>query len=89
MADAVKRWQGERLHPLAIARIALLRQGAAANTDRVEVVFPNRAVRQLAPGPSSVISKAVVEIFAPAFLYQPAVLLLSESGDRSSPRKSG
>jgi hypothetical protein len=82
LAVAVKRWQNERLHPLAIARIALLRQGAAANTDRVEVVFPNRAVRQLAPGPSSVISKAVVEIFAPAFLYQPAVLLLSESGDK-------
>jgi hypothetical protein len=82
LAAAVARWQGEHLHPLAIARIALLRQGAAANTDRVEVVFPNRAVRQLAPGPSSVISKAVVEIFAPAFLYRPAVLLLSESGDK-------
>ncbi|HTG31949.1 MAG TPA: BsuBI/PstI family type II restriction endonuclease [Thermoanaerobaculia bacterium] len=83
LAMAVKRWQDERLDPLAIARIALLRQGAAANnTDRVEVVFPNRAVRQLAPGPSSVISKAVVEVFAPAFLYQPAVLLLSESGDK-------
>jgi hypothetical protein len=82
LAAAVTRWQDERLDPLAIARIALLRQGAASTADRVEVVFPNRAVRQLAPGPSSVISKAVVEIFAPAFLYQPAVLLLSESGDK-------
>jgi hypothetical protein len=29
-----------------------------------------------------VISKAVVEIFAPAFLHEPAVLLLSESGEK-------
>jgi hypothetical protein len=82
LAAAIALWQHEHLHPLAIARIALLRQGAASATDRVEVVFPNRTVRQLAPGPSSVISKAVVEIFAPAFLYRPAVLLLSESGDK-------
>ena len=82
LAAAVARWQAERLNRLAIARIALLRQGATASTDRVEVVFPNRSVRQLAPGPSSVISKAVVEIFAPAFLYQPVVLLLSESGNK-------
>jgi hypothetical protein len=82
LAAAIALWQHEHLHPLALARIALLRQGAASITDRVEVVFPNRTVRQLAPGPSSVISKAVVEIFAPAFLYRPAVLLLSESGDK-------
>jgi hypothetical protein len=82
LAAAIALWQHEHLDPLALARIALLRQGAASVTDRVEVVFPNRSVRQLAPGPSSVISKAVVEIFAPAFLYKPAVLLLSESGEK-------
>jgi hypothetical protein len=82
LAAAIALWQHEHLDPLAIARIALLRQGAASAMDKVEVVFPNRTVRQLAPGPSSVISKAVVEIFAPAFLYRPAVLLLSESGDK-------
>ena len=81
-AAAVTAWQSRHLDPLAIARISLLRQGAASATDKIEVVFPNRSVRQLAPGPSSVISKAVVEIFAPAFLYQPAVLLLSESGEK-------
>jgi hypothetical protein len=81
-AAAVTAWQSQHLDPLAVARISLLRQGAASATDRVEVVFPNRSVRQLQPGPSSVISKAVVEIFAPAFLYKPAVLLLSESGEK-------
>lgn len=81
-AAAVTAWQSEHLDPMELNRISLLRQGVASATDRVAVVFPNRTVRQLTPGPSSVISKAVVEIFAPAFLYQPAVLLLSESGEK-------
>lgn len=82
LAAAVAEWQSRHLDPLALARIELLRQGAAVAADRVDVLLPNRVVRQLAPGPSSVISKAVVEVFAPAFLYKPAVLLLSESGDK-------
>ena len=36
----------------------------------------------MAPGPSSVISKAVIEDFAPKFLLQPAVIFLSESRDK-------
>jgi BsuBI/PstI restriction endonuclease domain/BsuBI/PstI restriction endonuclease HTH domain len=82
LAAAVADWQDKHLDPLALARIELLRQGAASAMNRVDVVLPNRTVRQLVPGPSSVISKAVVEVFAPAFLYNPAVLLLSESGDK-------
>jgi hypothetical protein len=82
LAAAIEAWQRRHLDPLALARIELLRQGAASNASRIDVVFPNKAVRQLAPGPSSVISKAVVEVFAPAFLYQPAVILLSESGNK-------
>jgi hypothetical protein len=82
LAIAVVAWQRRHLDPLALARLELLRQGVATATDRVEVMFPNRAVRQLTPGPSSAISKAVVEVFAPAFLFKPAVLLLSESGDK-------
>jgi hypothetical protein len=82
LAAAVADWRSQHLHPLALARISLLRQGAATVTSRVDVLLPSGTMRQLAPGPSSVISKAVVEVFAPGFLYQPVVLLLSESGDK-------
>jgi BsuBI/PstI restriction endonuclease len=83
LAAAVAAWQGKHLEPLALARIELLRQGlAAAAAEGIEVVLPNRSVRQLSSGPSSVIAKAVVESFAPRFFYQPAVLLLSESGEK-------
>jgi hypothetical protein len=36
----------------------------------------------MAAGPSSVITKAVVEVFAPRFLANPAVLWISESGNK-------
>ena len=38
--------------------------------------------RAIAPGPSSFIAKAVIEVFAPRFLKNPAVLWLSESGNK-------
>ena len=49
---------------------------------KVTVKFPNGETRNMEPGPSSVISKAVVEVFAPRFLEKPGVIWLSESGNR-------
>ncbi|HZL00372.1 MAG TPA: BsuBI/PstI family type II restriction endonuclease [Caulobacteraceae bacterium] len=66
----------------ALARVAIVRAGAAAGAAGVRVTFPNGETRQLAPGPSSVITQTVVEVFAPRFLDEPAVLWLSESGNR-------
>lgn len=82
LRETIVEWQKNHLDPLAMARIELLRQGAATLDGLVPVTLPNRTVRQLVTGPSAVISKAVVEVFAPQFLYQPAVLLLSESGNK-------
>jgi hypothetical protein len=46
----------------------------------VLVNCPDGTVAKLSPGPSSIISKAVVEQFATSFLTAPALLWLSESG---------
>lgn len=72
-------WQKSHLAPHALARVELVRQRMTAGADAVDVTLPNRGVRQLAPGPSALITKAVIEEFAPRFLYSPTVLLLSES----------
>jgi hypothetical protein len=82
LETAIAQWQNSYLDALALARMALLREGAATMSEKVSVTLPNGVVRQLSPGPSSFISKAVVEVFAPQFLHQPAVVLLSESGDK-------
>jgi hypothetical protein len=83
LAAAISNWQEKHLDSLVLARLELIRRGAAAATaGKIEVKLPNGSVRQLSPGDSSVLSQAVIEVFAPGFLYRPAVILLSESGNK-------
>jgi BsuBI/PstI restriction endonuclease domain/BsuBI/PstI restriction endonuclease HTH domain len=77
---AAETWREEHLSAAALARTVLLRRGAATTGEGVLVTFPNGETRRMAPGPSSVISKAVIEKFAKNFLVAPAVLWVSESG---------
>lgn len=75
-------WRKQNLNKEVLARIAIRRRGAAASKDGVLVTFPNEETRRLVPGPSSIVSKAVIEEFARMFLADPAVLWLSESGNK-------
>lgn len=75
-------WQNKHLNAGALARIAIVRRGAAAGGDHQLVTFPNGETRRMSAGPSSDISKAVVEVFAPTFLAKPGVITLSESGNK-------
>jgi hypothetical protein len=79
LRSAVEAWQKANLSAAALARVAIVRQGAVATPEGVLVQSPNRETRRMAPGPSSVISKAVIEEFAPRFLKDPGVIWLSES----------
>ena len=76
---AIDEWRKAHLSSGALARVAIMRRGAVAREGRVLVTFPNGETRHMEPGPSSVISKAVVEEFAGRFLEQPGVIWLSES----------
>ena len=75
----IEEWQRVNLSTGALARVAIMRRGAVAREGRVLVTFPSGEARHMEPGPSSVISRAVVEEFAPRFLEQPGVIWLSES----------
>jgi hypothetical protein len=79
---AIARWQQANLTPGALARIEIIRRGAVAGRQSIVARFPNGETRLLSPGPSSVITQAVIESFAPAFLERPAVLWVSESGNK-------
>ncbi len=79
---AIAAWQAANLSAGALARIQLVRRSAVVAAAKLAVTFPNGETRQLSPGPSSTIAKAVIEEFAPRFLAQPAVVWLSESGDK-------
>jgi hypothetical protein len=79
---AIASWQLAYLSKSALARISIVRHGAATGRAGILVRFPNGETRRLAPGPSSIISQAVIEVFASRFLEEPAVLWLSESGNK-------
>jgi hypothetical protein len=75
-------WREKHLNPGALARIAIVRRGAASGGEYELVTFPNGETRRMSTGPSADISKAVIEVFAPKFLQKPGVISLSESGNK-------
>jgi len=77
---AAETWREQHLSATALARTVLMRRGAVTTGEGVLVTFPNGETRRMAAGPSSVISKAVIEECAKRFLVSPAVLWVSESG---------
>nr|WP_306456497.1 BsuBI/PstI family type II restriction endonuclease [Pseudomonas sp. LJDD11] len=81
LESAVLSWQEEHLSKGALARVSLMRLGAV-DKEGVMVHFPNGETRTLSHGPSSIISRAVVEVFSTCFLERPAVLWLSESSNK-------
>ena len=79
---AIEQWRTSHLSQSALARVTLIARAVVSSKQGVLVAFPNGETRLLAPGPSSVIAKAVIEEFAPRFLRQPGVIWLSESQTR-------
>ncbi len=79
---AIADWQDANLSGSALARITILRHGVVSGKEGVLVKFPNGETRYMAPGPSSVLSKAIVEQFASRFLERPGVIWLSESREK-------
>ncbi len=80
LKKAAETWRKQHLSAAALARTVLLRRNATATGEGILVTFPNGETRRLAPGPSSVVAKAVIEEFARRYLRNPAVLWVSESG---------
>lgn len=85
-AQRVEKWQKAHLSQSAVLRQTLVRKASKKSSNGATVTFPNGEKRHLAPGPSSIIAKAVIEAFAPQFLETPAVLWLSESANKEDRR---
>lgn len=82
LSAAIESWQKKYLNKGALARIAINRLGAGSKDGHVLVTYPNGETRRMKPGESSIITKAVIEIFAKTYLQSPAVLFVSESGNK-------
>ncbi|MBN2685217.1 MAG: hypothetical protein JXR40_08045 [Pontiellaceae bacterium] len=80
----LKSWQESHLSAGALARLKLVRQGIGKSSasEHVQINFPNGTTRMMSHGPSSEITKAFIEEFAPRFLENPGVIFVSESGNK-------
>jgi hypothetical protein len=76
-------WRKRNLSAAALARAALVRASASTSSSNITVQCPGGPSVILPPGPSPIITKAVVEIFAPAFLGNPRVAWISDSASKS------
>lgn len=81
---AIDEWREQFLSKEALARIKInaQRKISVAENHDILVTFPNGESRKMAPGPSSILSKNVIEQFSKTFLKQPALIFLSESGNK-------
>jgi hypothetical protein len=79
LTAAIDAWRKAYLSPAALAKVQILLAGLAASEETIIITLPSKETRKMSAGPSSVITKAVVEVFAPKFLETPAVIWISES----------
>lgn len=78
----IAKWREEYLSASALARLTLSKRMVAASTDGVLVQFPNQEVRKMVSGPSSELTKAVVEQFTKLYMKVPGVIMVSESANK-------
>lgn len=79
LRSAIMQWQMDHLSEDALRRIQLAGLSANYHEDKIIITFPNRETRLLPYGPSTYISKAVIEVFAKKFLKDPGLIWLSSS----------
>lgn len=82
LESRIEIWRKDHLKHEILSRIHLIRSKLVKSDDHITVAFPNGEGRVMSAGTSSQLCKAVVEDFAPRFLIKPAVLWLSESGNK-------
>jgi hypothetical protein len=76
-------WRRRNLSPGARARAALVRAGASTGSANITIQCPGGPSIILPPGPSPAITKAVIEVFALAFLGNPRVAWVSDSANKA------
>jgi BsuBI/PstI restriction endonuclease len=82
LEQAAEEWRSHNLSAAALARTALVRTSAMTSSGNIAVHFPAGPSVILPPGPSQRIMKAVIEVFAPAFLGDPRVAWISDSASK-------
>ncbi|WP_165478393.1 BsuBI/PstI family type II restriction endonuclease [Arthrobacter sp. S39] len=83
LREAIDAWTNTTMDPEQRLRAVIARERQSAASS-ISVVLPSGDVRHLSPGESSLILKGVIEVWAEQRLREPAVLTISEPGDKKA-----
>ena len=83
---AIDAWQKKHLNRATLSRMALKAQGLSEKQGDVFIEMPDSTRTRISAGPSSLITKGLIENFARIFLTNPAVLWLSASDKKAYPQ---
>jgi len=81
LATSIERWRGEHLSPAMRLRAQIARQ-REDRSHAVRVELPTGEMRELEPGPASLILREIIETWAPMRLQDPVVVTISEPGKK-------
>ncbi|MEM6737984.1 MAG: BsuBI/PstI family type II restriction endonuclease [Bacteroidota bacterium] len=76
----IQEWQEKYFSASHLASIKVLRR--MSSMDDVIIELPDKTTRKMEPGPSSVLTKEVIEKFIPTHLRNAGVLWISSSGNK-------
>ncbi|WP_426979959.1 BsuBI/PstI family type II restriction endonuclease (plasmid) [Pseudarthrobacter sp. O4] len=83
LRGAINDWTNTAMDPESRLRAIFARERHSTSTS-ISVALPSGEIRLLAPDESSLILKGVIEVWAEQRLMQPAVLTISEPGDKKA-----
>lgn len=83
LTAAINAWTDTSMDPEQRLRAFAARE-RRSNAANISVVLPDGDTRQLSPGESSLLLKGVIEVWAVHRLLQPAILTISEPGDKKA-----
>ncbi|WP_187393395.1 BsuBI/PstI family type II restriction endonuclease [Arthrobacter echini] len=83
LTAAISAWTDTAMDPVQRLRAFVARE-RRTTSESISVDLPGGDTRQLSPGDSSLILKGVIEIWAIQRLHAPAILTISEPGDKKA-----
>jgi hypothetical protein len=86
LAEMIAAWRKKHLNKATLTRMALKAQGVAEKKGDVFIEMPDGTRARISAGPSSLITKGLIEDFARIHLRNPSVLWLSASDKKAYPQ---
>ena len=78
--DDIEKWRRNYLSESHLAKVRIMKR--MSSEDQIHIILPSGISRKMEAGPSSILTKAIVEEFGQVHLKKPVVIWISESSKK-------